>query len=66
VHAKEHQVSPPNKSLMAAITARALLMILQLQRRETGQKRKRKREESEREADVFKREGHWSDLWKRD
>jgi hypothetical protein len=63
VHGKEHQDSPPNKSLMAAITAKALLMILQLQRRKSGQKRKRKREESEGEADVFKREGAvWSDL----
>jgi hypothetical protein len=55
VHGKEHQDSPPNESLMAATSARALLMIWSCQQREMGQKRKRKKGESEREVDVFKK-----------
>jgi hypothetical protein len=55
VHGKEHQDSPPNESLMAAISERALLMIWSSQQRVLVQKRKRKKGESEREVDVFKK-----------
>jgi hypothetical protein len=54
VHGKEHQVSPPDESLMAAITAQALSMAEELNKLEFVQER-RKREKSEREVDVFKR-----------
>jgi hypothetical protein len=50
VHGKEHQDSPPNESLMAAISERALLMIWSSQQRVLVQKRKRKKGESEREG----------------
>jgi hypothetical protein len=55
VHGKEHQVSPPDESLMAATTASAVLMIPYPRRRVSVQERKRKRGESEPGEDVFKR-----------